>query len=250
MFESKLEYKNILNNKEVIVFDLDGTLLDSVSMFNEIYALVIKNISGIIVLGDQIQEDWDEFAHQKIEGDLYDNFLLYLSNKYSSEKHNINVIKEIYNKLEYKYISEEVKYKKFAKEIVIELKERGYKLVLATLTPKYAIDIYNDINKNLIADFKIYDVFDLVLTYEDVKEKKPNPEIYLKAMEKMNVSKEQCLIIEDSLEGIKAANNAGIEVVNIVDKNMYKVQKKIDDLSNYKMNTLEEFYKLIIKNIK
>ena len=90
-------------------------------------------------------------------------------------------------------------------------------------------------------------IFDLVITYDDVTKKKPNPEVYLKAIEKMKVSKEECLIVEDSLEGVKAANNAGIEVLNIVDENMYKKQKKIDSLSDYKMNNLEELYKLIIQ---
>lgn len=242
MFKSN----KILNNKKVIIFDLDGTLLDSVNMFNKIYSLVVESICNVKVSIDEIQEDWDDFAHQKTEGDVYEKFFLYLMKKYSSKEYDINLIKETYNKIEYRYITEEVRYKKYSKEIVEELKKQGYKLVLATLTPQYAIDIYNDINENLISEFKIYDVFDLVITYDDVTKKKPNPEVYLKAVEKMKASKEECLIVEDSLEGVKAANNAGIEVLNIVDENMYKKQKTIDSLSDYKMNNLEEFYNAII----
>ena len=89
------------------------------------------------------------------------------------------------------------------------------------------------------------EVFDLIITYEDVKEKKPNPEVYLKVLEKLNVSKEDCLIIEDSLEGVKAANNEGIEVLNIVDENMYKTQNTIDKLSTYKLKSLYELLRLL-----
>ena len=240
-----IKNKNILGNKKVIIFDLDGTLIDSVNMFNEIYSFLIKNTTGKNILADQIQDDWDEFTHQSIPGDLFDNFLLYLDKKYSSEVHDIEFLRKMYENIEYKYLSEEIEYKKYAKDVILKLKEKGYILVLATLSPKSRIDIYNNINKKLINEFKMNDVFDLILTSEDVKNKKPNPEVYLKVLEKLNVSNEKCLIVEDSLEGVKAANNAEIEVLNIVDKNMYKTQSTIDKLSTYKMNNLKELLKLI-----
>jgi len=237
--------KNILLNKKVIVFDLDGTLIDSVNMFNEIYAVLIKETTGKVIDVNQIQEDWDTFAHQNIPGDLYDNFLIYLDKKYSSELHDLETLKKLYSEIEYKYVSEEIEYKKYAKDLVLKLKEKGYTLVLATLSPRNIIEIYNNVNKKLIKEFKINDIFDLVLTYEDVTKKKPNPEIYLKVIEKLNISKEECLIIEDSLEGVKAANNAGIEVLNVIDENMYKTQKLIDKLSTYKMYNLSEVLRLL-----
>jgi len=243
--KNKNNNKNILQNKKVVVFDLDGTLIDSVNMFNEIYSVLIKENTGKNIDVNQIQEDWDTFAHQNIPGDLYDNFLIYLDKKYSSETHDLESLKKLYSKIEYKYVSEEIKYKQYAKDLVLKLKEKGYILVLATLSPKNIIEIYNNINQKLINEFKINDIFDLILTYEDVTKKKPNPEIYLKVVEKLNVSKEECLIIEDSLEGVKAANNAEIEVLNVVDENMYKTQEQIDKLSTYKMNNLGELLKLL-----
>ena len=138
--------ENIFENKKVIIFDLDGTLIDSVNMFNEIYAVLVKEITGKVVYADQIQEDWDTFAHQNIPGDLYDNFLIYLDKKYSSELHNLETLRKLYSEIEYKYVSEKIEYKKHAKELVLKLKEKGYILVLATLSPKKVVDIYNNVN--------------------------------------------------------------------------------------------------------
>ena len=67
-------------------------------------------------------------------------------------------------------------------------------------------------------------------------------------MEKIGIPKDKCLIVEDSLEGVKAATSAGIDVVNIVDKNMFEAQNEIDKLSTYKLNSLKEFYELIKAN--
>ena len=241
----KIKNKNILENKKVIIFDLDGTLIDSVNMFNEIYATLINTITEKVITADQIQDDWDDVAHQNLSGDLYDNFLIYLDKKYSTELHDIDILRKMYSNIEYKYLSEKIGYKENAKDVVLKLKQNGYTLVLATLSPKKVLEIYNNKNQKLINEFKINDVFDLIITYEDVENKKPNPEVYLKVVEKLNVSKKDCLIIEDSLEGVKAANNAKIEVLNIVDKNMYKTQSSIDKLSTYKMNNLEELLELI-----
>ena len=108
------------------------------------------------------------------------------------------------------------------------------------MSPKYTLDIYNDINKNLNRDLKIYEIFDLILMYEDIKNKKPNPEIYNKVIERLNISKEECIIIEDSLEGVKAACNAGIDVINLVEESMTKFQEEIDNISTYKVDSLKE----------
>ena len=56
---------------------------------------------------------------------------------------------------------------------------------------------------------------DLVLTREDVQQPKPNPEIYLLAAEKLSVPPEECLVLEDSPNGVQAGVNAGMNVVAV-----------------------------------
>ena len=238
---------NMLKNKEVIIFDLDGTLIDSVNILNEIYSTLVKNFSGKVVSANQIQNDWDEFVHTNSKkGDLSSGFLVFLNKKYNDNKEiDIKKLKKQYDDIELDYIVNKVEYKEYAKEVIYLLREKKYKLVLATISPRSTLDIYNYRNKNLNSKFKLYDFFDLVLSHDDVKEKKPNPEVYLTAVKRIGVSKNRCLIIEDSLEGVKAANSAGIEVLNIVDKNMFDTQKQIDKLSTYKMDSLKEFYKTL-----
>ncbi len=236
----------MLKDKEVIIFDLDGTLIDSVTIFNEIYAALVNIISGKTVPAEQIQNDWDEFIHANSDSDvLSDGFLLFLNKKYNDKEINLDALRKQYSDIEFDYITNKVKYKEYAKETIELLKKKNYKLVLATISPKSTLDIYNYKNTNLNSQFKIYESFDLVLSQDDVKNKKPDPEVYLTAIDKMNVQKNKCLIIEDSLEGVKAANNAGIDVLNIVDKNMFATQEQIDNLSTYKLDSLKDFYELL-----
>jgi HAD superfamily hydrolase (TIGR01509 family) len=65
---------------------------------------------------------------------------------------------------------------------------------------------------SLLADIR----FDVVLAGDMVRRKKPDPEIYLLAMEKTGLRPEQCIVVEDSSNGVKAAKDAGMNVVATV----------------------------------
>ncbi len=239
--------ENMLKNKEVIIFDLDGTLIDSVNILNEIYATLVKNTFNKVVSANQIQNDWDEFIHIKNgKNVLPDDFLSFLSRKYNDNQEiDTKELRKLYYDTESDFIVNKVEYKKYAKETITLLKKKHYKIILATISPKSTLDVYNYENKNLTSEFRLYDTFDLVLSHDDVENKKPDPEVYLTAIKMIGTSKDKCLAIEDSLEGVKAANNAGIEVLNIVDENMFDTQKQIDELSTYKLDGLKEFYELL-----
>lgn len=78
---------------------------------------------------------------------------------------------------------------------------------------------------------------DLKLSNEDVKESKPDPEIYIKAMEKLNLPAKECLIIEDNENGIKAAKSSGANllVVRTLDEvNYNNIKTRILELESKK----------------
>ena len=86
---------------------------------------------------------------------------------------------------------------------------------------------------------------EVVKTKEDVKNKKPHPEIYLKIMKHYNAIPEECLVFEDSYTGVLAGKNAGIEVINIYDKYADLDRDKINKIANYSIINYKEFIDLI-----
>ena len=116
-------------------------------------------------------------------------------------------------------------------EILKYLKENNFKIVLAT----------SAISKRAFKQLKqanIESFFDVVVCRDEVRETKPNPEIFLKAADKLMVKPEQCIVIEDSSAGIEAAFNAGMVPIHVVD--LKEADEKILNNSYKSFNDLSE----------
>jgi haloacid dehalogenase superfamily, subfamily IA, variant 3 with third motif having DD or ED len=102
-----------------------------------------------------------------------------------------------------------------------KLKSEGYRLAVGSNSIRMTIEMMMDYAK-------LTDYFDFMLSNQDVKNAKPDPEIYLTAMSKMNIKPEDCLIVEDNENGIKAAvaSGANVLVVKTVDEVNYDNIKK------------------------
>jgi HAD superfamily hydrolase (TIGR01509 family) len=108
-------------------------------------------------------------------------------------------------------------YSKFLLEGKILLK--GVEEVLSHLHKKYIMGIVTSSRKDhfdlIHRSTNILRYFDFILTGEDFTRFKPDPQPYLMALEKTNLKKEECIIIEDSERGLSSANAAGIKCIVI-----------------------------------
>ncbi len=235
----------MLENKKVIIFDLDGTLIDSIGIWNDIdkeliEALGNKKIDNIDI---GIQRDIKLKEYSKSE-DMYLEYCGFLK-----EKYDLKMSKQEIKKLRYeiadKYIQTIIDYKPNAEKVLRYLKEKGFILVIATTTNDHIIEAYRKNNQNIINKAPIDDIFTLVYSEGAVKELKPNPEIHYKILKELNVKARECLIVEDSLIGVEAANNANIDVAVIYDKYSDGNRKEINQLAQYYFEDFEEMLNYI-----
>ncbi len=230
-----------LNNKKVIIFDLDGTLIDSIGIWNMVDQKLINNYAGIIINLDYIQRDRDNFLNNNFSKDIYIAYSKYLIDKYRFNNVQPTELTEIRKSMANEILKNEVGFKPDVVKLILKLKEIGYILVLTTVTTKTQLEIYYRENKKMLAEINIKDIFDLITTEETVTNKKPEPDIYFKIMNDFAVNPPECLIFEDSYTGVLAAKRAGIEVINIYDKYSDKDREKINLITDYSITCYEEF---------
>ena len=235
----------MLENKQVIIFDLDGTLIDSVGIWNAIDEELIKQIGNIPLGNENIAKQRDDMLKKfQNEPDTYLAYCDFLKEKYQSTLTK-EEIKAIRYEIADDYLKNKIDYKPNAEKVLKYLKQKGYILVIASTTLRHCVAIYQTQNKNIINKANLNDMFSLILTKEDVTTKKPSPEVHEKVMEKLKVTKEQCLIIEDSLIGVEAGKNAGIEVAVMYDQYANGDREQIDKLANYQFRNFNEMLERI-----
>lgn len=97
-------------------------------------------------------------------------------------------------------------------KLLKDLKYGNYKMALATSTPMENV-------KAILAALGIKDYFDAIVSDEDVKKGKPDPEVFLKAAGKLGVRVDNCLVFEDSIAGTEAARAAGMRCIAVTTTN-------------------------------
>ena len=112
-------------------------------------------------------------------------------------------------------LREDMRYRSGVTSIVRRIRELGIETAIATTTKRANIDVYDRQNFSIMKELPMRENFPLILTRENVRSIKPDPEIYLKALAELKLPPSDCLVFEDSLVGVTAAKMAGIPVCSI-----------------------------------
>ncbi len=228
----------MLEGKKVLIFDMDGTLIDSVGVWNDVDRALIQQIraDGGTDPGDvQMQRD-DALRRFSKEASPYLSYCAFLGETYGSSL-SPDEIHTLRYDIAQDFLKYVIDYKPDADRFLHRAKELGYTLVIATTTKRANMDIYRTQNVNMMSKARIDDLFSLVYTREDAKEIKPNPEIYLRVMAELNAAPEECLVFEDSLIGIEAAKRAGIPAVAVYDRYSDGERDQINALADYQISS-------------
>lgn len=235
----------MLENKKVIIFDLDGTLIDSVGIWNEIDRRLVSEVGTIAVGDEDIGKQRDEkLKEYSKHGDAYLLYCGFLKEKYGSELSK-EEIKKIRYEIADNYLRNVIDYKPKAEEVLRYLKRKGFTLVIASTTNEHTIETYKKYNQNIIKKANFDDIFTLVYSKGAVKELKPNPEVHYKILSELRVKPEECLIVEDALIGVEAAKNAGIDVAVMYDKYSDGNRDEINRLAQYKFADFAEMLSIV-----
>ncbi len=181
-----------------VIFDWDGTLADTKKVVVRSFQSALEKVNchvrdGFIakLIGIGSKKTIEEAL--RVSGIVYDDQLL---TKLVKEK--------IQREIE---LSDEVRLFDGAVELLDALRDRC-RMALASMNNRAVID--DLLNKKSIAEY-----FNVVVTADEVVNPKPNPEIFLKCAERLNSTADQCVVIEDSLFGVKAAKNAGMKCIGV-----------------------------------
>lgn len=180
------------------LFDMDGVLVHTNPYHKQAFKQFLDNHN--VSLTDQ---ELKEHVYGRTNSEIFpyifkDEYTPEKGEKWANEKeatfrklykNDVEPVKGLFNFLE-------------------ELKKTGIKTAVGTSAPIENLDFILD-------HLQVRHYFDVLLHSGDIKESKPNPEIYLKAADRLDTDPKSCVVFEDSIAGVKAGLNGGMKVVAV-----------------------------------
>lgn len=213
----------MLENIEAVIFDLDGTLVDSMG----IWTAIDEEFLGKYHLTQP------ENFHEGMEGKSYSETAAYFLKLFPMLPHTLEELMEEWYGMAYEKYAKELTLKKGAYVFLQEIHQKGIKLGLATSNKR-------ELAEAVLRSTKVLPLFDSIWTSCEAKAGKPAPDVYLKVAETLQVDPNHCLVFEDVPNGILAGINAGMKVCAVEDNFSKNQNRKKRALADYYINDYDD----------
>lgn len=208
--------------KEAVIFDLDGTVVDSMWVWPEIDIEFLGERG--IALPDDLQTELD--------GKSFSESAVHIKNRFQLPE-SPEELMTIWNKMAMDCYVNKVKLKPGVETFLKQLKKSGIKTGIASSNSHVLVEA--TLHANGVLKY-----FDSVHTADEVGKGKPSPDIYLLVAKDLDVKLESCLVFEDIVMGVLAGKNAGMETCAVYDK--YSKEQDIEKkkLADYYIHDYSE----------
>lgn len=212
----------MLKDIDAVIFDMDGTLVDSMWMWESI------DIAYLAKYGIEIPKD----LQKSVEGMSFTETAQYFKKRFEIID-SLDQIKDEWNRMAWEKYESEVPLKEGALNFLQYLKRHNIKAGIATSNSRELVDL-------VIDKLGVKEYFDSIRTSCEVEKGKPSPDIYLLVAKDLNVAPSRCLVFEDVIHGVMAGKNANMKVCAVYDKHSEKDDIEKKKLADYYVTTMSE----------
>lgn len=178
---------------KAVIFDLDGVIVDSEFLNVKAAQMSFQEI------GINLTEEEKQIIVGRHPVDYYHIFAK--KYKFDQEKMRERHLTNYYDNYHETFIF------KGTRDLIIYLKKINMPLALVTSSPKKSVQLKAG------GRFDFAKFFDVIITFEDCAKRKPSPDVYLMASQKLDIKPANCLVFEDTALGVEAAKNAGMKCI-------------------------------------
>lgn len=209
-----MELKELVDNSKAIIFDLDGTLIDSMNVWSDIDKEFFK-------MHDlPFEEDYQkEIGHKGLK-----EIAAYTKSRYNLKESEDEIV-SIWLDMAKEAYAYKIPLKEGVKSFLDYLHSKNIKMGIATSNSL-------ELTELVLNHHDIYKYFSKVVTVNELKTNKGSPDIYLHISDSFGFAPSECIVFEDLLAGVRTAKNAGYKVVAVKEKASLDKEKEIREIAD------------------